>query len=73
MKLLQIVLACAFVGWCLYAGVYVPAQYGAYGSYGTAPRHDEAVPDPATSVEDDGEGVGENDVGVDLDDEDDGT
>jgi hypothetical protein len=32
MRLLQLFVAVAFFGWCFYMGVYVPAQYGAFGN-----------------------------------------
>ena len=36
MKLIRLLVALAFVGWCVYAGVYVPAQFGMYD----APQED---------------------------------
>ncbi len=48
----------AFIGWCVYGGIYLPAQYGAYGS--------EVEEEHANTFGD--SGVGQDDVGESLDD-----
>jgi hypothetical protein len=56
----------AFLGWCVYGGIYLPAQYGAYGR---EVEEEHARERGASSFgENDNSGVGEDDVGESLDD-----
>jgi hypothetical protein len=32
MRILQLLSGLAFLAWCVYGGIYLPAQYGAYGN-----------------------------------------
>jgi hypothetical protein len=52
------VLGAAFLVWCVYMGVIVPSQYGAYGN--------EVERSHANDEEED-DSVGEDDVGEDSD------
>ena len=58
MRILQTVLAFAFLGWCVYGGVYLPAQYGAYDNGSEAPADSNGYSDNYS--------VGEDNVGEDL-------
>jgi hypothetical protein len=59
----------AFIGWCVYGGIYLPAQYGSYGreveeeharKFGESRLGKPSVGEPS---------VGEDDVGESLSDE----
>jgi hypothetical protein len=66
MRILRRLLGLAFIGWCVYGGVYLPAQYGAYGRE-VEEEHAGKRGDSSVSDEDDS-GVGEDNVGESLDD-----
>lgn len=59
MRILQLLFAVGFIGWCIYGGIYLPAKYGAYGN-------NLEVEVPTNSYASDS--VGEDNVGESLGD-----
>lgn len=62
----------AFIGWCVYMGVYVPAQYGGYGQeveeeYARTSGDDRVR--KKLRFSDNDASVGEDDVGESLEEE----
>jgi hypothetical protein len=60
MRILQLLSGLAFLAWCVYGGIYLPAQYGAYGN-DVESRHIQTPDYPDYSV-------GEDNVGESLED-----
>lgn len=71
MRILRMLLGWAFIGWCVYMGVYVPAQYGGYGRE-VEEEHARKVGDARVREDDarvgEDDAVGEDDVGESLED-----
>ena len=58
MRILRMLIGLAFIGWCIYGGIYLPAQYGGYGR--------EVEEEHARTFGD--SGAGEDNVGESLQD-----
>lgn len=65
MRIVRMLVGLAFVGWCVYGGIYLPAKYGSYGAEVEEAYAREHV---ASSVdEEDDSSVGEDNIGESLD------